>query len=62
MLYSNNDDALKLLSKICSYKLKKFKYCYYCKITKTPMWRTGPKGYGTLCNACGIKYARKIKN
>ncbi|GAV63054.1 GATA domain-containing protein [Cephalotus follicularis] len=25
------------------------------------MWRNGPLGYKTLCNACGIKY-RKLKN
>lgn len=30
--------------------------CANCGVTKTPMWRRGPEGYGTLCNACGVKY------
>lgn len=30
--------------------------CTHCKTTRTPMWRRGPAGYRTLCNACGVKY------
>ncbi|KAI8805557.1 hypothetical protein BJ742DRAFT_775044 [Cladochytrium replicatum] len=30
--------------------------CMYCKCTNTPMWRRGPDGFGTLCNACGVKW------
>ncbi|CAO3596169.1 unnamed protein product [Absidia cylindrospora] len=30
--------------------------CIYCGATKTPMWRRGPGGAGTLCNACGVKW------
>ena len=26
--------------------------CVHCGHTSTPMWRTGPEGPGTLCNAC----------
>lgn len=29
--------------------------CSDCNTTKTPLWRTGPKGPKSLCNACGIK-------
>ncbi|CAO3584285.1 unnamed protein product [Absidia cylindrospora] len=30
--------------------------CFYCGVTETPMWRRGPDGGGTLCNACGVKW------
>eukprot|EP00121_Abeoforma_whisleri_P004669 Awhi_evm1s4224 len=30
--------------------------CGFCKKTDTPQWRKGPKGKGTLCNACGLKW------
>ena len=36
--------------------------CEICLVTHSPRWRTGPHGSQTLCNKCGIKYARIIKN
>ncbi|GFY94917.1 GATA transcription factor 16 [Actinidia rufa] len=35
------------------------KYCADCKTTKTPLWRSGPGGPKSLCNACGIRYRKK---
>ncbi|XP_059652343.1 GATA transcription factor 16-like [Cornus florida] len=35
------------------------KCCGDCKTTKTPLWRSGPAGPKSLCNACGIKYRKK---
>nr|GEW52190.1 GATA transcription factor 17 [Tanacetum cinerariifolium] len=35
------------------------KSCLDCKTTSTPLWRGGPDGPKTLCNACGIKYHKK---
>ncbi|KAI9498832.1 hypothetical protein BDB00DRAFT_866909 [Zychaea mexicana] len=32
------------------------KKCLYCGSKSTPMWRRGPQGAGTLCNACGVKW------
>ncbi|KAG0053250.1 hypothetical protein BGZ83_001420 [Gryganskiella cystojenkinii] len=32
------------------------KHCGYCHCTSTPMWRRGPLGPSTLCNACGVKW------
>lgn len=29
--------------------------CSDCHTTKTPLWRSGPKGPKSLCNACGIR-------
>ena len=31
--------------------------CSHCHSPETPQWRAGPDGPGTLCNACGIRYA-----
>ncbi|KAJ1264948.1 hypothetical protein BS78_08G039700 [Paspalum vaginatum] len=31
--------------------------CFDCGVTETPLWRSGPMGLRTLCNACGIRYA-----
>ena len=35
--------------------------CHICGETDTPEWRRGPKGKSTLCNACGISYAKKLR-
>ncbi|OIV98696.1 hypothetical protein TanjilG_24867 [Lupinus angustifolius] len=32
------------------------KRCSQCETKHTPVWRTGPMGKNTLCNACGIRY------
>ncbi|ORX83364.1 hypothetical protein BCR32DRAFT_267026 [Anaeromyces robustus] len=32
------------------------KCCAYCGCNTTPIWRRGPEGTGTLCNACGVKW------
>ena len=30
--------------------------CLNCFCTSTPMWRRGPDGVASLCNACGVKF------
>ncbi|KAH7105995.1 hypothetical protein BKA62DRAFT_688566 [Auriculariales sp. MPI-PUGE-AT-0066] len=35
--------------------------CLGCDATATPEWRRGPKGPGTLCNACGLVYVKITK-
>ncbi|KAK8531626.1 hypothetical protein V6N13_130991 [Hibiscus sabdariffa] len=35
------------------------KFCSDCKTSKTPLWRGGPAGPKSLCNACGIRYRKK---
>lgn len=32
------------------------KSCYACGTLHTPMWRRGPHGLSTLCNACGSRW------
>ncbi|KAJ3069924.1 hypothetical protein HDU98_007032 [Podochytrium sp. JEL0797] len=34
------------------------KECEYCRETSTSTWRRGPSGVGTLCNRCGVKWAK----
>lgn len=37
--------------------------CYECHRTETPQWRPGPDGPNTLCNVCGLLYAkRQVRN
>jgi hypothetical protein len=37
------------------------KACQHCDTQFTSQWRTGPSGPSTLCNACGIRYARQVR-
>ncbi|KAJ3224116.1 hypothetical protein HK099_000227 [Clydaea vesicula] len=32
------------------------KVCENCGTKTTPMWRRGPSGFSSLCNACGVKW------
>ncbi|KAF5551660.1 GATA zinc finger domain-containing protein [Fusarium mexicanum] len=33
--------------------------CEFCHVTETPKWRSGPSGRRTLCNVCGLVYAKR---
>lgn len=35
--------------------------CLHCGETDTPEWRRGPAGPKTLCNACGLQYAKFLR-
>ncbi|KAJ8759996.1 hypothetical protein K2173_010852 [Erythroxylum novogranatense] len=53
----------KLRSKVAREQFEFNKRCanHLCNTNVTPLWRRGPLGRRTLCNACGIKY-RKEEN
>lgn len=33
-------------------------FCTQCGALNTPVWRAGPFGHKTLCNACGVRYMK----
>ncbi|KAK7963622.1 hypothetical protein PG988_010596 [Apiospora saccharicola] len=35
-------------------------YCRQCNTTGTVKWRSGPDGLKTLCNVCGLLYAKRL--
>eukprot|EP01097_Dermamoeba_algensis_P007464 TRINITY_DN4705_c0_g1_i1.p1 TRINITY_DN4705_c0_g1~~TRINITY_DN4705_c0_g1_i1.p1 ORF type:complete len:349 (+),score=52.67 TRINITY_DN4705_c0_g1_i1:83-1129(+) len=35
--------------------------CVVCKTRNTPEWRKGPDGNKSLCNACGLRFAKMIR-
>jgi len=35
--------------------------CTDCGSTESPEWRKGPAGPKTLCNACGLRWAKKVR-
>ncbi|KAL5065879.1 hypothetical protein RYX36_027616 [Vicia faba] len=47
---SNNNYSTHL-----SYNSPTIRVCSDCNTTKTPLWRSGPRGPKSLCNACGIR-------
>ncbi|KAG9085870.1 hypothetical protein FRC06_003379 [Ceratobasidium sp. 370] len=36
-------------------------HCHSCEVLDTPEWRRGPDGQRTLCNACGLHYAKLVR-
>ena len=35
--------------------------CHSCQRSETPEWRRGPDGARTLCNACGLHFAKMAR-
>lgn len=35
-------------------------WCTQCMATSTPVWRAGPFGHKTLCNACGVRWMKQL--
>ncbi|ORY56903.1 uncharacterized protein BCR38DRAFT_414219 [Pseudomassariella vexata] len=40
-------------------KRKSHPACLKCNRSQTPEWRRGPDGPGTLCNVCGLVFAKR---
>jgi len=36
--------------------------CQICFVTESPVWRSGPNGQKTLCNACGLYYSKRQRH
>lgn len=36
--------------------------CQMCFVTESPVWRSGPNGQKTLCNACGLYYSKRQRH
>ncbi|CAI5472391.1 unnamed protein product [Closterium sp. Yama58-4] len=53
--YSEGDDAVAVQNDGI------VKTCAHCGTSKTPLWRSGPPGPKSLCNACGIRF-NKIRS
>ena len=43
---------------VCKQKAAPPGRCHSCNRAETPEWRRGPDGARTLCNACGLHYAK----
>ncbi|KAI9255540.1 hypothetical protein BY458DRAFT_519919 [Sporodiniella umbellata] len=56
----NETDALKV-SKKRKGETNQNRICTDCGRTDAPEWRKGPKGPKTLCNACGLRWAKAKK-
>lgn len=37
-------------------------HCLQCGVDSSPEWRKGPMGPKTLCNRCGLRYAKKLRS
>ncbi|KAK9762048.1 white collar 2 type of transcription factor [Basidiobolus ranarum] len=65
----DNDDSSSGRENLCKPKAKKRKpsedsqnhICTECGTVESPEWRKGPMGPKTLCNACGLRWAKKGK-
>uniref|UniRef100_A0A0D9W5R8 GATA-type domain-containing protein n=1 Tax=Leersia perrieri TaxID=77586 RepID=A0A0D9W5R8_9ORYZ len=53
------DPAPSPVEKVDSDENNGSKACADCHTTKTPLWRGGPGGPKSLCNACGIRYRKR---
>lgn len=47
--------------RMASSDLSSFTACKTCGIMDTPRWRDGPAGPLTLCNVCGLLYAKRSR-
>ncbi|XP_050373058.1 uncharacterized protein LOC126790757 isoform X2 [Argentina anserina] len=48
---TNNNSDRKAISKVVTGRK-----CHHCGVEETALWRSGPMGSKTLCNACGLRW------
>lgn len=56
------DTNVATLAAVAAAAAAKNKTCSSCGQSNSPEWRRGPSGHKTLCNACGLRYARSLSN
>ncbi|KAL4959954.1 GATA transcription factor LreA [Aspergillus stella-maris] len=61
------EDAQRLLARRKKRKRKQSaavveKSCAMCQTRTTPEWRRGPSGNRDLCNSCGLRWAKQVRN
>lgn len=54
-LYGGIEGEIRKDDGLCSPVLRT---CSVCGTSKTPLWRSGPQGPKSLCNACGIRFKK----
>lgn len=52
----SNNSSPPLQSVSCRQAAGPPRRCYKCNTRSSTLWRTGPDGYQTLCNQCGLQY------
>ncbi|OMO66918.1 Zinc finger, GATA-type [Corchorus capsularis] len=52
---TNNNNSFMSKSTINNNNNTTVRVCSDCNTTTTPLWRSGPRGPKSLCNACGIR-------
>ncbi|GAA0140346.1 hypothetical protein LIER_01711 [Lithospermum erythrorhizon] len=58
---NNSTQAFDHFPSFIAQPMSQVRTCNACQTTTTPMWRRGPNGPHTLCNACGLRHARTVK-
>lgn len=56
-----NFDSATLRSRPSKEPPKGVQCCRNCRTTVTPEWRKGPTGVKDMCNACGLRWNRRMK-
>ncbi|WFD30329.1 hypothetical protein MSPP1_001347 [Malassezia sp. CBS 17886] len=54
------DGNVATLAAVAAAAAAQAKKCASCGKSNSPEWRRGPSGHKTLCNACGLRYARSL--
>ncbi|KYR02661.1 putative GATA-binding transcription factor [Tieghemostelium lacteum] len=54
-------DAISVKRTYVTTPKSKGNHCAFCGTLETPEWRKGPGGMKSLCNACGLHYAKNLK-
>lgn len=63
MWYFYTDTVLSYIYFCCFVMLHRIRRCQHCGVSEnnTPAMRRGPAGPRTLCNACGLMWANKVR-